>query len=392
MRIITVLEAMGSQASWISENSGTADTATIFNPLCNALTANGARVLLIDANTVPTLCQGDHLLLRAQHGFLKSLWRGVVRQDALSQFSRPPQGAPGACLHLLRATTSDQHKGESNGSPDVWPWPERPTRRITQLIEDLRSQAAYDEVIIDARCAIRTIRRAAVAASHLVLTFAQHSAGVARPWAGVLAPRAPDLTADHVVSGIEAHRPVPAPKFKDGNSAPRVRARVNPTNWTFVSTRVVGADTGAHEDEWDSQLDAHDDVASLAESPCNLNRRSGSRNDVLDLELLDVLLDPGMAKEDAAQGMRAWVNECSTLLDLVRLGAKEQLPNRARVWMPTSFQLSDKARLAAFVVAWPRRRIGGRTTAALAPRSTRSLGVSSPPPHASAVYPVLKLV
>lgn len=375
MFIITILDTHGARA----DRESLMDSAGLFNPLCQALSAIGARVLLIDANPIPILSSSQHLVLRARHGLLKSLVRGVVKQDAVSQFSRPPQlprRRKKGYLHLLRAVRCER---EDRDLPN---WLKKRPGAIHSLLKNLSQQDAYDYVFIDARYASEPVRNAAVFASHLAAMPMPDTMAPGR-WSGRLMPLTPVLaenptTADSGATAspqrVRSTKVIPPPKLlaQSGLKNYLEKALWRAPEWNYHSAQPVG-ESGA-SDEISPLLDLDDDVAWRAgrrvPKPTHQARSIPvfARNV---FELPNVLLEEPVSA--VPEDIVAWINRCARASRLVRQRLNNLLPDYVRVWMPNAYRLTPGLQLRAFVAARPAKNARKRAVS-LSRRTTHKGG------------------
>jgi hypothetical protein len=324
------------------------------------------------------LCSSHHLVLRARHGLLKSLVRGVVKQDAVSQFSRPlPQRrSKKGYLHLLRAVRSE------NEHRDLSSWLKKKPDAIRFLLRNLSRQNAYDYVLIDARYASKQVCNAAVFASRLAAMPITDTMAPGR-WMGRLVPLPPVLAG----TALATHSDTPAPARKAKTvkviPPPKLAPRCFTTHleealnrapaWSYHGEQL--ASERVTSDEISPLLDLDDDVAWKAvhrvsnPAPQSLLTPICARNV---FELPDVLLDapaPAMPED-----IVAWIDRCARGSRLVRESLNKLLPDHVRVWMPTSYPLAPGLQLRAFVAARPAKNV--RKRAVSLPHQTTDKGGS----------------
>ena len=361
MFIVTILDTHGACA----DRESLVDSAGLFNPLCQALAAIGSRVLLIDANPIPMLSSSPNLVLRARHGLLRSLVRGVVKQDSVSQFSRSPKlprRRKKGYLHLLRAIRCDSEER------DLPNWLTKKPDAIRLLLRNLAQQNAYDHVLIDARYASEPVRNAAVFASHLA-AMPMPDTMAAASWSGRLIPLRPvqaemppaahsDATA--LPRTVRRAKLIPPPKLVDQRCQTYLQEVLHRVPaWSYHGAASAGEYVPC--DENSTLLDLDDDVAWRAgrrapnPAPQTLATPILTRNV---FELPNVLLDEPVSA--VPEDFVAWIKRCARASRLVRERLNNLLPDYVRVWMPNAYRLVPGLQLRAFVTARPAQNVRRR--------------------------------
>lgn len=296
-------------------------TANLYNQLCQSLWARGTRVLLVDTNLSPTLCQSDELVHLAAMGLGASLLRGEVCPDALSQFSSMPQGANRrSCLHLL-------HARDLGDGSDI---EERCTSRskvLKKLLDrgDLRS--FYDLVIIDARGSGPQTTLAAVAAADLILTHIPSQEGAEGRGAG-------RLIFDALGPGTTEPRILPPPAFLKVPTTRKGSGRL-----TYLPPQLLNGSAKTHSREPGMLLDPVDEtinsrVVLRQQSDHSLSKRARLWK-LPEAELEEVATvepDPSLSE----------IKLCSRWLHVLRDHAGSVLPGLTRVKLPITLGMQGQ--------------------------------------------------